>query len=569
MVYGTWNDSGSPYLIEGNIYIPHDSLLFINPGTRVLFLGPYQMQIYGYLNAGGTMSDSVFFSCPDTVDSWLGIRLIDFVQILPDSVRFTYCSFTKVHKDPDSLGGAFYARNSPRVSIDHCLFKDNHSGSGGAIYLRNSSVVIRNTLIKNNEAERGGGMYFHQSSPKLSNLEITGNVGGVGGGIYYYNSNGYLHNSMISDNTSNGGGGGIILHKMSDVHLKECEIANNIAYGSGGGIAMLEDSKPFIEYCKIKNNTAFFDQYVAKGGGIFITQFGNYPTIENTEISYNVSADDGGGIYTESPMDIISSLVINNASNDNAGFGGGGIHAVYQKCLVLNCTFSGNLAQEGTAIYATGADVDLINSIIWDNGLSGEKKIYMRNFLTEPVLKIDYSVLEGGEQQVGNAGTFELIWGENNIPEDPSFADPMQNDYSLADESPCIDKGLLDTLAFVLPGLDIAKNPRVNGPAIDMGCYENQSAVMLQETPGKAELILNIYPVPVADRLTVQLAGDLAGSGYTLDIFTSGGQLVYRERRTDCDEPFRLTIPDLLPGYYVLHVYNNLFSDSRAFTVMK
>jgi len=569
-VSGSWNAGGSPYLIEGNINVPSDSQLIISPGTELLFLGPYQLSIYGYLNASGTSNDSIYFTCPDSVESWAGVRLIDFVQILPDSVRLSYCSFSKARKNnPDSLGGAFYAKNSPRVSIDHSSFASCYGGSGGAIYLKNSSILIRNTVISNTEAERGGALYIHQSAPDLINVEISGNTGNVGGGIYFYNSNGLLQNTLISNNTSLGGGGGVILHKTSNVTMYQCIIEENTAHGSGGGIAILEGSMPIIEFCVISRNQTIQDQYVSKGGGIFVTQYGNNPLIENTEISYNLSADDGGGIYTESAISIISSLIANNESNTAQGFGGGGMHAVFNKCLVINCTFSSNMAPEGTAIYATGADLDIFNTIIWDDGITGESKIYMHNFLIDPILKIDYSDLEGGEQEINGTGTYQLLWGENNISEDPDFTDPLQGDYSLTDQSPCINTGLLDSLALLLPAKDMAMNPRLHGPTVDMGSYENQSPVFLLEQENEEQFILNAYPVPASEYINIELSKQKLRSVLTFEIISVSGQVMKSKQLVNPDRLLKIGLHNIPSGLYVLRVFDMKGQESIMFSVVK
>jgi len=569
-VGGAWDVTGSPYLIEGNINIPIDSQLFIGPGTEVLFLGPYQMRIYGYLNASGSESDSIYFSSPDSVDSWLGLRLIDFVQILPDSIRISYCSFTKAKKNhPDSLGGAFYAKNSPRVSIDNSRFSNCYAGSGGSIYLKNSSILVRDTEIRNNEAGRGGAMYIHQSSPELINLDIKNNMGGVAGGIYYYNSNGLISSSLVESNTSQGGGGGIVLHKTSNVHMHNCHISYNIAHGSGGGIALLEGSMPLIEYCHISYNQTIFDQYIAKGGGIFITQHGNNALIENTLIGYNISADDGGGIYTESETSIISSLFIHNEANADQGFGGGAVYALYQKCLILNCTFASNIASQGTCIYATGASLDIFNSIIWDFGITEEKKIYMHNFLIDPVIKIDHTDLEGGENQIGGSGTFQLFWGENNIDEAPEFSDPWQDLYTLEDNSPCINTGLLDTLTFLLPMKDLAMNPRVYGPTVDMGAYENQSPVFIREEAGKDKLISRVYPVPARDHINIELSERISQNTLTFEIISIGGQVIKSKRVSNPMNHLRVRLNNLPSGLYVLRVSDMTEQESLMFNVIK
>jgi len=57
-VSGTWTLAGSPYLIQGNIMIPQDSTLVIQPGVTINFQGHYKIFALGRLIAVGTISDT-------------------------------------------------------------------------------------------------------------------------------------------------------------------------------------------------------------------------------------------------------------------------------------------------------------------------------------------------------------------------------------------------------------------------------------------------------------------------------------------------------------------------------
>jgi hypothetical protein len=53
LVSGIWILAGSPYLIQGNIQIPDDSTLTIEPGVTVNFQGMYKLNVQGRLLAIG------------------------------------------------------------------------------------------------------------------------------------------------------------------------------------------------------------------------------------------------------------------------------------------------------------------------------------------------------------------------------------------------------------------------------------------------------------------------------------------------------------------------------------
>ena len=61
-VSGTWT-SGNTYEVIGDIIIPSDSTLIIEPGVVVKFTGYYRFKVYGLLLANGTTTDSIYFTC--------------------------------------------------------------------------------------------------------------------------------------------------------------------------------------------------------------------------------------------------------------------------------------------------------------------------------------------------------------------------------------------------------------------------------------------------------------------------------------------------------------------------
>ena len=106
-----------------------------------------------------------------------------------------------------------------------------------------------------------------------------------------------------------------------------------------------------------------------------------------------------------------------------------------------NATITGNTLENGAVfgagIYSDGGTATLINSIVYYNRREGEDDInynlngYSMEFLQE--YNITYSNVEGNE-----------IWipeGEGNINEIPLFSNPIIEDYSLQNGSPCIDAG--------------------------------------------------------------------------------------------------------------------------------
>ncbi len=100
-VYGLWTKLQSPYHINGDITIPNDSTLTIEPGVVVEFQNHYALLAQGQLLAVGTENDTIIFTVKDTtgfsnqdttLGGWSGIRFID-TPVTNDSSQIAYCRF--------------------------------------------------------------------------------------------------------------------------------------------------------------------------------------------------------------------------------------------------------------------------------------------------------------------------------------------------------------------------------------------------------------------------------------------------------------------------------------------
>jgi hypothetical protein len=66
-VSGKWEKSSSPYIIKGNILVPNDLKLKIDPGVEVRFQGHYKFEVKGILEAIGTHTEFISFTVEDTL----------------------------------------------------------------------------------------------------------------------------------------------------------------------------------------------------------------------------------------------------------------------------------------------------------------------------------------------------------------------------------------------------------------------------------------------------------------------------------------------------------------------
>ena len=219
-------------------------------------------------------------------------------------------------------------------------------------------------------------------------------------------------NSIIQGFTiTNGAVSGINCMNHSSPTITQNVITN--CYGYGGGIRCWESS-PTITQCVIYGNVA--NDF---GGGICCRERA-HPTIEDNIIYNNLSEYRGGGIgcyYLSSPS-ITNNLIFDNHSD----ISGGGI-SCYDRCsptIAYNTVVNNSAVSYGSGLESNDSSATIMNCIFWDNS---DTDI---NNHGDSLSVITCCDIQGG-------------WsGENNIDSDPLFCDPDNDNYYLADNSPCI-----------------------------------------------------------------------------------------------------------------------------------
>jgi hypothetical protein len=274
-VSGTWDLDGSPYLVNGSIYVDKTSSLDIEAGVTVIIAGWYEFAIYGELNAIGAENNKILFTTNHPTVVWQGIR---FIQPHVNSV------------------------------LAHCIIEKGEAPLGGALYFfrtYDQEILVQNTLIRNNKAVYGGGVYCTESNPIFENCEITENVAQVGGGLYLAGqSDIILRSSIITRNKADNGGGLRIMR--SAPQLISNSINMNIANLSGGALSIEESDHYIMRKNEIANNAA------ATGGAIhLLNSNGSYC---NNTLTFNDAHEKGGAMYFDGDSDpeIMNSILYFN-----------------------------------------------------------------------------------------------------------------------------------------------------------------------------------------------------------------------------------------------------------------
>jgi parallel beta-helix repeat protein len=173
------------------------------------------------------------------------------------------------------------------------------------------------------------------------------------------------------------------------------------------------------------------------GGGIYAGPR-SAAIIERNFIADNTALGWGGGgitLWNWHALDPISKQVRNNVvARNRATSAGGGFYIRYDRSILENNTVVDNDAdQRGGGAYVlnrgTGdSPLRVRNSIIWGNTSNQGASIDL-DARTGSAIVVSFSAVEGG-------------WnGRGNMSSEPEFADDWLSRYSLAADSPCIDRG--------------------------------------------------------------------------------------------------------------------------------
>src|SRR5262249_41563163 len=149
-----------------------------------------------------------------------------------------------------------------------------------------------------------------------------------------------------------------------------------------------------------------------------------------------------------------SNLMVGNRADT---WSGGAIGCYQSSPTIRNNTLCANTAAiSGGALFSHDQSAPiLLSTILWQNTASTYDEIF-------------------GDASVSSSDVQGGWFGPGNIDSDPRFVDVSQSDYSLRQDSPCIDIGDSQDIS----GFDILDNPRrldgdLTGTAtVDMGAYE-------------------------------------------------------------------------------------------------
>lgn len=242
-------------------------------------------------------------------------------------------------------GGGIESSAGTMVTLDEVTLEGNSTGTnpgnGGGFHITgNGNATIMASMITNNEAGAEGGGLWNGSGMMTINgeTEISGNWahgdGADQGGGGIYNLSGMVNISGDVEITGNqadgdaGSGGGILNDVNGKLTIEDTEISGNISNRAGGGIEDNSGSEGFVMLTDVMLNANVTNTSPGNGGGLHVTGAGMV-TITGGTVNDNEAGAEGGGLWNGSGMMTISGdteISGNRAHGDGADQGGGGIY---------------------------------------------------------------------------------------------------------------------------------------------------------------------------------------------------------------------------------------------------
>ncbi len=229
-----------------------------------------------------------------------------------------------------------YGVNPDDPNITQKVIIDCSGGTSGFIFAggENSNTVLNGFKIINGNADSSPGSAIFidsDSSPTIANIEIRDfNVANVDGAAIYIGPDSgpnFTKVHISNCHTTFADGGAIFINTGANPVFTDCSVTHcRASSGSGGAAYCADTSKPTFNNCTFTGNSSD-----TSAGAIFCntsceSRFEGCSFANNTMLSGSGSRGNGGGIF----------YALNNTFEVN------------------DCNFSGNGANSGAAVFASG-----------------------------------------------------------------------------------------------------------------------------------------------------------------------------------------------------------------------
>ncbi|HOD54021.1 MAG TPA: FlgD immunoglobulin-like domain containing protein, partial [Candidatus Cloacimonadota bacterium] len=345
-VSGTWTLAGSPYIVQGDIFVNANTNLSINEGVQVQFNRNTSLTVNGNIQINGNVFNRVRLIASSSTYGWKGLVINSATG---NNIRYAEISGVKSYP-------ALLVQNNTNLVFENNIVKNNqisnqsaaatavikilesgnlsfnsneisNNSSNSIVYISNltniSGISFNSNIVKENQSSNGNVVFIKTVNSNQSNINsntVYGNTSVYGcPGLYVYAKNALINqNEIYSNTTTNGNGGGLFVESFnadSFISLNNNTIYSNKAY-NGGGIYL--NSKNDLR-CSLENNKVYLNQSSGNGGGIYINNLKTNTALNFNAVHFNQTiSGNGGGIFV---MDTDELKIINSNSIYNTGEG--------------------------------------------------------------------------------------------------------------------------------------------------------------------------------------------------------------------------------------------------------
>ena len=211
----TWTKADSPYVVTGNVGIPEDIRLTIEPGVEVRFEGAYEILVNGSVDANGTTSEPIVFGST-TLGTSSGATMLFFKKADLGETTLNHVSFLDAQY-AIRVGTHDIDNNSGNLEGSSLFF--NRAGLFTDGYESGAKVILRSTEVN---ATTVRGNYPRSEVIEIHDSNITNAV------LFSdsYNQGIILKNSRIIESQ------GAIGCCGANIVVEESFILDSVIYGT-------------------------------------------------------------------------------------------------------------------------------------------------------------------------------------------------------------------------------------------------------------------------------------------------------------------------------------------------
>ena len=365
-------------------------------------------------------------------------------------------------------GGAVKLENAS-ARAEHCIFRDNvasgTNGAGGAVWVSNLTFTAIDCEFSENTALRAGAIYTLRGTIAATNSIFS------------------LNSCTIESGTSGGGGAMEAISASTyypSLYLYGCTFSTNTSCSSGGAVQYPNANVVKIDHCIFRGNRASATQSGVNGAGSGGAIFAKTATATDCSIRNSLFIDNQ------------ADTILAPASMNRYTYGGA-IRMTAYGIPVENCTFIGNKSlgavEQRTRGGALSGNIAATNCVFYRNRTAMTTPSttpswwYANIHSGDNAYSLIANCLEMDDSDYPDFHFNDIDTGDlskhikdgvngNKVGDyDPLFTDAANDDYSLQEESPCLDAGA--SLHWMADDTkDLAGRRRVVGDFPDIGAYE-------------------------------------------------------------------------------------------------